>query len=459
MYFVAKMTQQSEHYYQSRRPPPIIVETFNPGYALSYTVADDEMPRRPRSAPANKKSPAGAGTSKKRAHTAEPTRSSKRLRGQSPGTQARATIGEREVVDLEEVGHLGEDVRAVVDVEVLTEGWHLGGQREKPKRREFRRVLSGGSSTGKEDDDIETPVSTQSTLPTPTDPLSPEMKRALSYSWDSEPEVTAKRTASSQQQPAKRPTRPRPAYSNVVPPAVPINECPPLRIVFRNHCYYREKAVTPNAEWQSDYFLPRCTDPTLQRYFEQQLQNQGYITLPTDLLSSLNDREGPHLSTFLTDFFERYSVPGQSLPTIPHFIDPLTRTLNITRIQWWEKLSSYFRIPHYFSRIFAPNVANWHILYHVLPTFALMREFADMVDRWGLKRGAENLHQELARRVASVEGGGRVDVVVYAKLCRFGGKRLRDESKKFDGMEESWEECGVCVVRPAFKGDKFWAQS
>ena len=445
------MARNFQHSYQTRRPPPIIVETVNPGYASSYTVANDadkEIPRRPQSAPENKSGPtsASAGT-RKRAHTAEPVASpKKRLR-------AAPTDKTLEVIDLER--------EEVVESRFLTGGWHPDGIREKKRKRDFKRTVSGGSSTAQEDDDLETPVSTQSTLPTPNDPLSPQLKRAPPYAWDSEREVpTARSTSFLRQQPVnERPTRTRPAYSNVVPPAVPIDGYPPLRIVFGNHCFYREKADTPNAEWQSDYFLSRCTEDVVQLQFEQELQNQGYISLPPDLFAALSEEDILHLHTFMTDFFERYSVPGQFLPTIPDFIDPTERRLDTRRLAWWAKLSAYFRIPHYFPRIFAPNVGSWHIVYHALPTFALMREFGEMLDQWGLQRAAENMHVELARRVAYIQGAGKVDVMLYDRLCRLDGQRLRNESRKFDGQEENWDECAICVVKPAFTGDKFIAQS
>ena len=443
------MAPPSERHYQARRPRPIIVETVNPGYASSYTVANDadkEVPQRPQSAPANKSGPTGAlAESRKRAHTAEPMRSSKRLRG-TPAD------GERAVIDLKR--------EEVAEMEPSTDGLHHAAEKESKPKRDFKRTVSGGSSTTQEEDDVQTPGSTQSTLPTPNDPLSPQLKRVPLPAADSEGEVPAARTTSfPRQQPVnKGPISTLPAHSNVVPPAVPINGYPPLRIVFRNHCFYREKADLPNAEWQSDYFLQRCIDDAFQQQFEQELQSQGYINIPPDLFPALNDGEILRLHTFIIDFFERYSMPGQFLPTVPDFIDPTKRTLDTARLVWWEKLSSYFGILDYFSRIFAPNVANWHILYHALPTFALMREFGEMLDRWGLERGAENMHQELARRVAYVQGTGKVDVALYDRLCRLTGEQLRDESRKFDGKEEDWDECGICVVKPAFKGDKFLAQ-
>ena len=439
------MARPSERKYQARRPHPIVVDSVNPGYASSDTVANDadkEVPQRPQSAPANKSAPTRAmAEPRKRAHTAEPLRSSKRLRS-TPADD------ERGAIDLKR--------EEVAEMEPSTDGLHLPAETQSKPKRDFKRTLSGGSSTTQEEDDLQTPVSTQSTLPTPNEPLSPQLKRVPLHASDSGRDVPAARTTSfPRQQPVnKGPISTLPAHSNVVPPAVPINGYPPLRIVFRNHCFYREKADLPNAEWQSDYFLQRCTDDALQQ-FEQQLQSQGHINLPPDLFPSLNDGEIPRLHTFITDFFERYSIPGRFLPTVPDFIDPTEKTLDTTRLVWWDKLSSYFGIPDYFSRIFAPNVANWHILYHALPTFALMREFGEMLDRWGLARGAENMHQELARRVAYVQGAGKVDVALYDRLCRLTGERLRDESRKFDGNEEDWDECGICVVKPAFKGDKF----
>jgi hypothetical protein len=74
---------------------------------------------------------------------------------------------------------------------------------------------------------------------------------------------------------------------------------------------------------------------------------------------------------------------------------------------------------------------------------------------WGVKRGAENMHQELARRIALAKGGGTVDPVVCAKLCRLEGERLRIESKMWDGLEGDWEECGMSVIKPGFEGDTF----
>lgn len=71
-------------------------------------------------------------------------------------------------------------------------------------------------------------------------------------------------------------------------------------------------------------------------------------------------------------------------------------------------------------------------------------------------RGAEDMHLELARRIALAVGGGTVDAVVYTKLSRMSGDQLWIESKFWDGLEGDWDEhCSICVIRPAFVGDSF----
>jgi hypothetical protein len=88
-----------------------------------------------------------------------------------------------------------------------------------------------------------------------------------------------------------------------------------------------------------------------------------------------------------------------------------------------------------------------------------MREFCAFLERCGVRRGAENMHQELARRVACVIGAGEVNVGEYAKMCRWSREKLWRESEKYDEMEDNWDTCGICVVKPALRGDKVLAKS
>jgi hypothetical protein len=412
--------------------------------------------------------PASAALTKKRPHTAEPTRSSKRLRGMEPSP---IQVKKRLMINVTEEGakertESGQTFESALSGETsigAEEDDVVGQEIEKTPQEQtqsFMRTLSGASSTGIEDDDIETPVSTQSTLATPNDPISPHTTRVSDDTWDRQPEVPrGKATAVPSQQPHEQ-TKIRPAYTNVVPAAELIDEYPPMRVVFREHCYYREKAATPQDEWQSDGIIGRCEDEALRAHFEDLLDEHGFITLPDDLFHGLTNEQLPRLYKFLVDFFELYSLPGQHLPTISSFIDPVTGTLDIVRLIWWEGLCVYFRVENYFERIFAPYVREWHVVYHALPTFALMREFCAFLERCRVnRRGAENMHQELARRLACVMGCGEVNVVEYAKMCRWGGDKLRNESVKYDGMEESWDDCAICVVKPAFRSDRFFVKS
>jgi hypothetical protein len=141
---------------------------------------------------------------------------------------------------------------------------------------------------------------------------------------------------------------------------------------------------------------------------------------------------------------------------ISDFVDPETGKFDLIRLGWWDTLCSFFQIDTYFKESFATNAADWHVVYHSLTTFAEMRDFCEKLERWGVDRGAENMHQELARRIALAVGGGTVDAVVYAKLCRSSREHVWTESKMWDGLEGDWDEhCSICVIRPGFVGDSF----
>jgi hypothetical protein len=188
-----------------------------------------------------------------------------------------------------------------------------------------------------------------------------------------------------------------------------------------------------------------------------ELTDPGYITLPTSLFPNLTGAQIPAFRTLFTEFFERRCLPNETLMTISDFIDPEIGTLDLVKLGWWDTLCSYFSIDPCFHISFSTSAADWHVIYHSLSTFAEMRDFCDKLEKWSVKRGAENMHQELARRIALAKGGGTVDPVLFAKLCRLEGEQLRIESMMWDGLEVDLDEyeCGICVVNPGFEGDSF----
>jgi hypothetical protein len=86
-----------------------------------------------------------------------------------------------------------------------------------------------------------------------------------------------------------------------------------------------------------------------------------------------------------------------------------------------------------------------------------MREFLEVIDKVGVKRTRERVHQELARRIAFLRTG-RLDgtcAKMQFRLMRMGYVELREMSREFDGVlgENGRETCPMCVVQRPFKGD------
>jgi hypothetical protein len=139
------------------------------------------------------------------------------------------------------------------------------------------------------------------------------------------------------------------------------------------------------------------------------------------------------------------------------FTDPFSGRVDPRRLSWWLTLSEYFNIPHRLDVIFNAQPGEWHNIFHDLHSFALMREFLEVIDKVGVKRTRERVHQELARRIAFLRTG-RLDgtcAKMQFRLMRMGYVELREMSREFDGVlgENGRETCPMCVVQRPFKGD------
>jgi hypothetical protein len=147
---------------------------------------------------------------------------------------------------------------------------------------------------------------------------------------------------------------------------------PALRVVFRNHCYYREDAPNPSEEWRSSALWKQSTDRDMAAKLKFELMDPGYITIPTALFPNLTGAQIPPFTTLFTTFFERCCLPEQPMMEILDFLDPETGTLDLLRLGW---LCSYVHIDPCFDISFATPAADWHVVYHSLSTFAEMRVF------------------------------------------------------------------------------------
>lgn len=390
--------------------------------------------RRSRSAPYSK--PANDSVRRKRARSEtclceEPVRTSKRLRGIAADSM---------------------EVDKVVDVAVSTGGWGIGGGKEGTSRRKFGRTLSGMTSTTIPDEEY----SSQSTLPddegvSANASLSSQSITEVSSCPSNGPQETA---ATSNSIPLVLPQELIPVHSSF-PPAVLIDGYPSLRVKFRETCLYRRRAQLPNLEWQSHYFFHRIIDEDIRTALQKELSRDGFIRIPNNLFDS---SEQDTLEDFLLDFFERYALPKQPLPTFADFTDHSTKILNAKRILWWKLLADYLHIPHYLDKILNTSPGNWHIVYHSLPTFSSIRDFSIVIESLGLKRARETIHQELARRIALVRGKGRIKETMQFELLKMGYEELRELSTQFEHLEREYIEkimgsCVMCCVQPAFLGD------
>jgi hypothetical protein len=252
----------------------------------------------------------------------------------------------------------------------------------------------------------------------------------------------------------------RSVYRNYVPPPVLIDGYPSLRVCFRNTCLYRRRAQLPTLEWQSHYFFQHIADTNPRTELQTSLTKDGFIIIPDTLFGAIPFEEEHTLHPLLSEFFERYALPKQPLPTFADFIDPLTKILDSKRISWWKTLADYLHIPHYLDKILNTDPGNWHIVYHSLPSFSAIREFSEVIESLGLKRAREMIHQELARRIALIKGKGKIRVTTQFQLVKMGYDELREMSKKYDHLagdkvtvEKAMESCVMCCVRPAFTGD------
>ena len=284
--------------------------------------------RRSRSAPYS--TPANDPVRRKRARSEtclseEPVvRTSKRLRGIAADS-------------MEEEG--------VVDMVVFTGGWGIGGGKEGASRRTFGRTLSAiTNSTVAEEEE-----SSQSTLPDdeggPATAVLPSQSiQAASSSPSNRPQEMA--STSNTIPPVER--QESIPVQRPFPPAVLIDGYPPLRIKFRETCLYRRRAQIPTLEWQSHYFFQHITDEDIRTTLQDDLSRYGFIRIPNTLFDS---SEQDIVNNFLLDFFERYALPKQRLPTFADFTDPSTKILNAKRISWWKQLADYLHIPHYLDKI------------------------------------------------------------------------------------------------------------
>ena len=390
--------------------------------------------RRSRSAPYSK--PANDPVRRKRARSEtclreEPVRTSKRLRGIAADSM---------------------EEEAVFDVAVFTGGWGIGSGKEGTSRRKFGRTLSAMTSSTMPDEE----ESSQSTLP--DDEGVPANARLSSQSIT---EVSSCSSNGAQEMAATSNAIPLVVSQELVPvhssfpPVVLIDGYPSLRIKFRGTCLYRRRAQLPTLEWQSHYFFQHINDEDIRTALQKELSRDGFIRIPNNLFDS-SDQDT--LGDFFLDFFERYALPKQPLPTFADFIDPSTKILNAKRISWWKLLADYLHIPHYLDKILNTSPGNWHIVYHSLPTFTSIRDFSIVIESLGLKRAREAIHQELARRIALVRGKGRIKETVQFDLLKMGYEELRELSTQFEHLEREYTEkimgsCIMCCVQPAFLGD------
>jgi hypothetical protein len=395
-------------------------------------------------------------------HWDEPTRSSKRLRGIAPDSADGVDVVARPPKD-----PAGGDVNV----------------NNTPSRSSIERTVSSlTTSTVPDALDLEwfpqetvpdeefgvsAAVSRQSDIPTSTiiETSVPVLSRPLSCSPSrptSRNHVGRQSAHISRQSPTieraatnETPQRatPKPPYTNQVPPPVAIDGHPSLRILFRDVCIFRHNP----AEWQSPLFLALIINPEQRTQHESSLRQDGFIRIPTTLFSAASPEDTHFIIGSIYDFCERSALPGAKAKSFADFTDPSSGVLDPRRLDWWITLAKYFSIPDRLDAVFDAQPGEWHKVLHDLHTFALLRNVSEITDTLGVKRARERLHQELARRVASVQtsmlGGSRAKT--QFRLMKMGYAELRELSEGLDDVlgQDVGETCPVCVVHPRFKGD------
>ena len=364
----------------------------------------------------------------KRSRTEEwvSTRVSKRLRGLAPSpstspARRRANVGGLPV----EPGRAG----PCAEVEMSRAGDGLG------KQRKLERYPSSDSrTTCPETDPASNPgiVSDQQSASPVCVITQPEEDTINSQTHPSDVSLTG------------------PSFRNGIPPQVLIDGEPSFRFVFRGICHWRRRAMTPLHEWSGCHFLGHVISQEHQLKWQTDLLETGYILLPDDLFGALPVGEEPSLLGLMNEFFDKYALRGQSLPTLSTFVNPQTRLVEPERLLWWKTLADFWHLPDLMGNIFHVQAGTWHEIFHALPTIASLSELSEVIELLGLKRAQEVVHLELARRVTTMKERGHGRFKVHFQLLQMGYEELRKVAREFG--DRIVESCSMCCIQPPLKG-------
>jgi hypothetical protein len=371
----------------------------------------------------------------------EPTRVSKRLRGMTADI---ATARDNEALEIAEP--------ATCDATAT----------KSTKKRKLTKTTSANThSTVEEVEESDVVMASQSTanVGEAESSRSAAPKGETVAAADSQTDHDATFQPAQAFEPLQQPTLLPPPFTGRFPAPVLIHGHPSLRVMFRNLCVYRHHATSPS-EWQSQSFLQHITTPSLRLQLSATLDVERFIRLPNDLFGSITPEEETPLVNLMGLFFETYAIPDHPLPGFIDFSDPFVRVFHPKRLLWWKSLADYFNINSNLDKIYG-RPANWHAVFHSLPTLAGLREFGVVTEQLGMKRGREKIHLELARRLSYMQRKGVIQGDQVWTYLKKGYEELREYSVAFDPYLEAapylgqnfMEVCSMCCIRPPFAGD------